>query len=268
MPFFVVVVLAASPNLAAPGFRCSGVEAALCDAYLEHFVATLTDRGIRVTTKGDMAQVLGVERQRQLIGCSTENSCLAELAGALGVASLLSGTVAKTESGYVSTLKVIDASDGRTSWAATTRVDSERQLFSFFEDKALTLARTLVPEAPPSAVVKWVPAMAGGALAIVGAGLLLGALDLAATLKAFAVPSTDALALFAMKQTGGTYEAYVSSTASTGRTLQTLGWTFVGLGAAAIASSFIWWLATPSKPVVAIMPTAAGFTAGVSMVLP
>lgn len=72
--------LAAAPTLAAPGLQCSGVEPALCDAYLEHFVGQLTSRRLAVTTKNDMAQIMGAERQRQLVGCTTESSaCLAEL---------------------------------------------------------------------------------------------------------------------------------------------------------------------------------------------
>jgi TolB-like protein len=129
--------LAAAPNLAAPGLQCSGIEPALCDAYLEHFVSNLTNRGLTVTTKNDMAQIMGAERQRQLMGCTTESSaCLAELTAALGVANLLTGTVAKTESGYVSTLKVLGASDGSTKWSATKRIDTEKELFVFLDEQA------------------------------------------------------------------------------------------------------------------------------------
>ena len=42
---------------------------------------------IRVMTSGEVAQVIGLERQKQLLGCSeTGASCMAELAGALTVA--------------------------------------------------------------------------------------------------------------------------------------------------------------------------------------
>lgn len=263
---FVVALatLAATPNLAAPGFHCAGIEPALCDVYLEHFVGTLTSNGVKVTTKNDMAQVLGVERQKQLMGCSTDStSCLAELAGALGVAQLLSGSVAKTESGYVSTLKVIDSQTGEPKWTATTRVDTEKQLFAFFEERGSALAGELVPRSGPPTVVKWIPAMVGGAVALVGAVFLATAFDEAARLRQFIADGTSVV------DGGPTSANDIRESANVGRGAELLGWSGVGLGAAAIASSVIWVLVAPSSPVTAVVaPTPHGATLGLTMVLP
>ncbi len=264
------VALTATPNLAAPGLQCAGVVPVVCDAFLENFVANLTNRGVKVVTKNDMSEVLGVERQKQLLGCSAgDSSCLAELAGALGVGSLLSGTVAKTESGYVSTLKVIDATSGATKWAATTRVDTEKALFGFFEDQAGALAQLLAPGASRgvSPVVKWIPAMVGGVAAIVGGVLFAEAAAEAAVLRAqLANPQPLSKVL---EPPDFTVEDDLSLAAENGRTFQTAGWLCVGAGAAAVVSSFLWWLLTPSSPVTAtLVPSPNGALLGVALEFP
>ncbi len=263
---FVVALatLAATPNLAAPGFQCAGIEPALCDAYLEHFVGTLTSNGVKVTTKNDMAQVLGVERQKQLMGCTSDSSsCLAELAGALGVAQLLSGSVAKTESGYVSTLKVIDSQTGEPKWTATTRVDTEKQLFAFFEERAVALAEQLVPPSGPPTVVKWIPAMVGGALVLVGTVLLATAYDQAARLRRFITDGTPVL------DGAPTTAEAIRDTANSGRGAEFIGWIGISVGGAAIASSVLWALLAPSSSVTAaVIPTPHGATLGLTLELP
>lgn len=265
--------LAAAPTLAAPGLQCSGIEPALCDAYLEHFVGNLTNRGLVVTTKNDMAQIMGAERQRQLVGCTTEsNACLAELTAALGVANLLTGTVAKTESGYVSTLKVLDASAGATKWSATTRVDTEKALFVFFEEQAGALIGVVAPgvaSARTSPVVKWIPAMVGGLAAIIGGTLLLASEGEAALLEDYAA-SLDPLAKYRADPDaqGLSYEDYILSIGASGRDFQIAGWVTFGLGLAAITSSIVWAL-LPSSPVTAtVIPGAQGATFGLAMELP
>lgn len=265
--------LAAAPTLAAPGLQCSGIEPALCDAYLEHFVGNLTNRGLVVTTKNDMAQIMGAERQRQLAGCTTEsNACLAELTAALGVANLLTGTVAKTESGYVSTLKVLDASAGATKWSATTRVDTEKALFVFFEEQAGSLISVIAPglaAARTSPVVKWIPAMVGGLAVLIGGTLLLASEGEAALLRDYAT-SLDPLAKYRADPDaqGISYETYILSIGGSGRDFQIAGWVTFGLGIAAITSSIVWAL-LPSSPVTAtVVPSAQGATFGLAMELP
>ncbi|MDP1916512.1 MAG: hypothetical protein Q8L14_09715 [Myxococcales bacterium] len=266
--------LAATPTLAAPGLQCSGIEPALCDAYLEHFVGKLTSRRLAVTTKNDMAQIIGAERQRQLVGCTTEsNACLAELTAALGVANLLTGTVAKTESGYVSTLKVLDASAGATKWSATTRVDTEKALFVFFEEQAGALIDVIAPGLPPAGVapvVKWIPAMVGGLAVILGGTLLFASEGEAELLRDYA-KAVDPMAMYradADPMKPQTYEAYINDIAASGRDFQIAGWVTFGLGVAAITSSIVWAL-LPSSPVTAtVVPTAHGATFGLAMELP
>ncbi|MBL8921902.1 MAG: hypothetical protein JNJ54_23830 [Myxococcaceae bacterium] len=264
--------LGATPSIAAPGFTCTRLEPTLCDAYLEHFVANLSARGLKVTTKNDMAELIGVERQKQLLGCSaTSGSCLAELAGALGVSSILSGTIARTESGFLSTLKVIDASNGATKWSATTRVDTEKELFGFFDVEAGTLVSTIAPDARPvrggvPTIVKWVPAMAGAVAVGVGIGLLGASMGEAQHLRE-QIANPQPLGKVLVDEF--TVEQDIVLTAAEGRGLQLAGWISVGLGGAAVVSSFLWWLLTPSSTVsTAVVPIRGGGLVSFSMELP
>lgn len=255
MTFGLMLLLAAaSPmKLAAPGFQCAGVEPALCDAYLEHFVARVVAGGVQVTTKNDVAQVLGVERQRQLLGCGAESSCLAELAGALGVVNVLTGTVAKTESGYLSTLKVVRVEDGTTDWSATSRTDDERGLLLFLETEADRLAGR---SGGASTVVRWIPAMVGGTAALVG-GLLLG------------LSRGEAVRLEQYTGMPRLTDLQLSGIAQSGRTLQAAGWSLVAAGSAGIVASVVWALLAPGASGAAVLvPVPGGAALGLSGRLP
>jgi hypothetical protein len=86
-------------KVAAPGLLCEGVSVSACTALNERLAETLRQHGHQVVTQRDMAVVLGMERQRQLMGCREgSESCLAELAGALGVDGVVQGGVVRPPS--------------------------------------------------------------------------------------------------------------------------------------------------------------------------
>lgn len=254
-----VSLLAATPTLAAPGLNCSGVNAVVCDAYLEHFVANMTAKGIKVVTKANVTEVLTVERQKELLGCNDgQRACIAELAGALGVGSILSGSVAKLESGYVSTLKVISAEDGSTSWSATARIDDERALFGFLDEQSRRLVDHLIPPAP-TPFVRFVPAIVGGVLFAAGLAMRIGAETDAAALRAFIDGKTELTS------------AEVRTLLDRGSGLQLFGAVAMGVGAASALGSLVWILVGgPPEPLqkVSIVPTLGGAFATLSWELP
>src|SRR6185295_5852068 len=93
-------------RLASPGFSLVGLSDQKGALFVEHLNKQLELRGVSVTGKNDIAALLGLERQKQLLGCSDEQaSCLAELAGALGVDGLLTGSLGKVGNGYVVEVK-------------------------------------------------------------------------------------------------------------------------------------------------------------------
>lgn len=260
----VFAALAAGPvTLAAPTFTTVGVDAKLGEVYLDRFIGLVRAAGpVKVTTSRDLEQVLGLERQKQLLGCESNTACMAELVSALGVDAILSGSLAKTGSGFLVTLRVVRAGDGSEVTTMTDRLEDEARLSVWLEDRAPLLARKVllafgrtteagevrVREAG-SPAVRWVPAIAGGVLAFGGGACLLIAADSAAKLSG---PSTLQL-------------GEVGAVANTGRTTQLLGPIFLGVGAAGIATSVVWALAAgPSATTsVALVPGPDGVSVAV-----
>ena len=76
---------------------------------------------IAAVSMREIQDLLSFEEQRQLVGCSDE-SCLAEIAGALGVDELLTGTVGRLGASHVLAIKRLDMK------TATTRASISRRM--------------------------------------------------------------------------------------------------------------------------------------------
>jgi TolB-like protein len=63
--------------------------------------------GVQVITQQEVSAVLTLEQQRQLVGCETD-ACVADLAGALGVERIVTGSIAKLGESWLLHLKLID----------------------------------------------------------------------------------------------------------------------------------------------------------------
>ena len=249
-----MVLVAAPVKLAAPRATCVGLAPALCDVYLDHFVSMLSASGpVRITTAKDVAQLLGLERQKQLLGCAdSDSSCTAELAGALGVDGLLTASLAKTGGGYLATLRVLRTRDGTVWTQASSRLASEEALQAWLDDTARAFAPRLAPPAP--GLERWVPAIAGGACLVAGGGL-------------FAWSKADAASLQG-RDTGLT-PAQLTEAAARGKVTQPLGLALLGAGAAGVAASLLWVALAPSAPAqVALVPTPGGAVLTVGGPLP
>ena len=70
----VALLLTVSPQLAAPGLSANGVPKEKADAFNEYFAQQVSQLGVRVVTASVMSAVLGLERQKQLMGCSDASS--------------------------------------------------------------------------------------------------------------------------------------------------------------------------------------------------
>ncbi len=252
----VVVALAlgapAPPlTLALTSFSGVQVDAKTANFYGEYFAQQLSAEGrLRVITQAELGALIGMERQRELLGCnSDESSCTAELAGALNADALLFGSVAKVGAVYAVTIKVV--SRKAELLAQATARSEESGLFDTLARLAHEIAARLAPspaaevraEARPSAPANYkplIPIIAGAALAA-GGGVCLGlAKSQSDALRNGTEPAT----------TVGQLDAAVGR----GQTLQTSGWTLVGIGAAAVAGGVAWWLLDrgPVTPVVGL----------------
>ncbi len=182
----VVLLSAVEPvKVAAPGFSLAGVDPTLGAVFQERFVSRLGSPDLRVTSQRDIQQMLGLERQKQLLGCTGESSsCLAELAGALGVDLVLSGSVARSESGYIGSIRVIRADDGQLVAAPNVRTRSEGEFLDWLDSTADSLRATIllklrgISPVPPVSPVRFIPAIVGGVAVVVGGVFLtLAAID-------------------------------------------------------------------------------------------
>lgn len=85
---------------------------------------------LQVLSQGDIAAMLGLEKTRQMLGCTEDQGCMAELAGALDSDRLLSGSLTILERTSLLTVKVLDVKRSRTlSRVTATLLDAtEREL--------------------------------------------------------------------------------------------------------------------------------------------
>jgi hypothetical protein len=68
--------------------------------------------GFEAISQAEISAMLNVQRQKQLLGCADE-SCLAEIGGALGAKLVLSGTLGKLGDSYVLSLQLLDTHKGK-----------------------------------------------------------------------------------------------------------------------------------------------------------
>lgn len=186
----LAVLVAAGPpaaplSVAAPDLVGIGIRKELAQALTEHYAIALAKReGITVVTSKQIAALLGIERQKQLLGCEEDAvSCAGELAAALGSDLVLSGTVTKAGASYLVNLSLVSTKTNKpvASWSSQT--SSEASLFdelaSAAERTGEELIGTMRPElarTPGTARQwSWVPAVVAIGLGVGGAALFVSA---------------------------------------------------------------------------------------------
>jgi hypothetical protein len=144
--------VAASPTqlqLAAPGLVAVGVEAQKATFLNELLADELTRAGLGrlvVVTPAQVSALLGLERQKQLLGCG-EGSCATELADALGSTGLVLGQVARLGDRYSATVQLLDAHDGRRLASVSGEQLAQGELPAFLRRVAAELVEALLPPA-------------------------------------------------------------------------------------------------------------------------
>ncbi len=216
--------------------------------YVEDRLATqLRARGLQVTTPSDLVAMLGLERQKQLLGCSDNTSCYAELTDALGVSNVLLGRLTRLGTRFELDVRVIRQGSTKIIASDTRGIDDETRLGTLVERAADALVDQLRPPPPPTPFrwKLWGPVVAGLAAAGGGAGLLISAqLEYASFIT-----------------TGGpapvlTGDAAISTRFQELSLRRGLGFGLAGLGAALIATGVVWNALAPSSPVtVSVAPT-------------
>lgn len=160
------------PKIAVMDFEAvGGADAAIAGALSESVGIELTQRGLHeVITAKDIQTLLGVERQRQMMGCTDEaESCMVELANALGTQFVLTGSLARLGETYQLNLQTIDTRTTKAVGRATrlaADVDELRAGLPWLVAEAVA-----IPAPPsPSRVIPYTFIGAGSAL-LIGGGL-------------------------------------------------------------------------------------------------
>lgn len=249
-------------------FRFVGLGTELQIFIPEHLAQALQSRGVEVMSEQDIKQMLGRERQRELLGCNEESaSCQAELMGALGAEGVVLGDVAQVGGLIQVNVKVVSGVTGKPLAVFATRVDRERDLLDAIDRAAIALAHTLVPshsatlaldDAPPVVTSgpsigrrSWsaVPAIAGGVVMLAGGTLLV-------------LAQLNHNALNRRDRTDPLGQEAALTTANRGASYQTLGLVGLGVGGAALlAGALMFLLGAPEvdtiQPSIAFGPSGA-----------
>ena len=147
----LLLTLAQSPQpkarvvtLALPGIN--GVNLASGEAALQGEVISqkFLAHGVQVMTARDLATVLGVERQKQLLGCTENDLCVVEMTSALGADGVLVADLGKLDGGYNFNLKLLSTSNGKALAQFSGRAADQRELDVVMENAVRTITNALL----------------------------------------------------------------------------------------------------------------------------
>lgn len=245
-----VVLAAAPPRFAAPGLSGVGISPDKVSALNEHLAAHFSVA--QIVTQKDVATLLGFERQKQLLGCAEDGtSCLAELAGALGVDGLVLGDVTTLGAVTQLNIKVITARDGKRIANFSERVSQEEDLFPAIERAARVLERDAL------AALGFSAPRFSGAWALLPGAIALGAAGAGTALHLMARSDYDALRAPTPPQGGLTGLQLKQQ----GESRQLAANVLLGVGAAAAAGAIVLAFlggSSDAGPPVAIAPGPDG----------
>ena len=88
----------------------------------------VSNLGYTVITTQDIRAMLGFERQKALLGCESDTSCLAEIGGALGADLIISGTIGKLGDAYSMSLTLLAADQAKIEGRFVGSAGSESAL--------------------------------------------------------------------------------------------------------------------------------------------
>ncbi len=221
-----VLALGVPPQkLAAPGLTGLDVPPDALAFYNEHLSLGLTRRGLEVRTAKQIEAVVGLERQRELLGCS-DASCMAEIASALGVDAMVIGEIGKFGEEYQVHIKVVSSADARLLASYSKRVAAAVMLDTL-DEAAGALVSALGIRAEPEGPPLVLPIATGVAAAVafaLGAGLLAQSGSRWGQLHDASGSLSDSAAL---------------ELARAGSREQTWGWVAVGVGSVALAATAV-----------------------------
>lgn len=241
------VLVAEPPGLAVMDLQVPGVDPAEALAVQESLTSTVARSGyFKVLSANEIRAMLGVERQRQLLGCSdASSSCEAELANALGSRFVLSGSLTKLGDALQLSLQLLDTQKGQVVARATRIAPTPRALIAQMPWTAAEATATPAPPQPSRALP--LSLMGVGSAALIGGGVV----------GIMALTSDAALEQqLAASQPAGRLASFQRQ-AETNGMMRTISLVSLASGAALLALGIT--LFATQDVAVAMVPTASGF---------
>lgn len=211
-----------------------GVDPVLAHVVEEFLASEIAKTGrYEVIGRDDITRMLDHEQQKQMTGCE-EESCMAEIAGAMGVDYLAAGSLDGVGRSVMITLKLINVRAARVESRETELLRGATEEDAL--DGVVALVRRLFP-APETSLTgremgMWGSAAGAAAFAITGAVVLgLGYQDI-----------YDARDLVDRSATEDIRYSQVTTLEDSGHSKQITGGVFLGLGVAAAATSLVLYL--------------------------
>src|SRR5579863_6411872 len=101
-------------RLAVLAIKAEGVEATLASIVDETLTADLAKSGkYEVIGRSEIEAMAGFQTERMKLGCTGDDSCLAEIGGALGVDRLVFGSLGKAGGTFVLNTKLLEIHGAR-----------------------------------------------------------------------------------------------------------------------------------------------------------
>ncbi len=170
---------AAVPRLVFLGLRAgSGVSRSVAQSVSQYAQTELSALGVyTVVGLDDINSLLGLEQRKELLGCKDNGSCVAELAGALGVDRALSGELSRIGNSVLVSMTLLDVGRARVIARVGQRVEAAGSLEPVLDTVKPLLTQLALADGRPVApglvsALEWV-ALARGELDLrAGAGAL------------------------------------------------------------------------------------------------
>lgn len=245
---------AGRPSVVVVGLHAVELPQKTVDAFAELFadeLATTTPQ-VKVTSSEALANLLGLERQRQLLGCSSDSTCMTEIVGALGPAALVSGSMVKIGEKISVAIRLLGGSDGRLIYGKQATVSGQDAAIEWLKDQAAVVGKRVVQEYTVAAPAG-PPPRVGPIVTTVVAGV-----GLASAITFFVLAGAQHTAFLGA---GSLSEA--KGFAATGTTYQLIAWSSAGVAiAAAIASTVLFALPHETTASLIVVPGGGALTFG------
>jgi len=159
------------PKIAVMEIQGGGVEAHVAAGLTEAITQEIAGRGFfNVISSREIQTLIGFERQKQMVGCSSETTCLAELADAMGARFVLSGTVSKMGDAYQLSVQTLDSAKSQPLGRSIRFAKDMTALRSQIAFVVAEATQTPLPP-PPSRVLPF-SLIGAGALIVVGGAVV------------------------------------------------------------------------------------------------